>query len=212
MQMKHSVLILSILGIFILYLLSLFSQPVVVRLYEIPKYEGKKIVAEGVVTNYYTTNYGSQIIEIKTSRASKDNFTATVFAEKITSVEYGDRIRVTGIVQKYEGKWEIFVSDTRSIDIIQKWQNNVFPIWQLAENPDRYVGMNINITGIVDRNYETYFYLSDSDGKYSLIVFSSSVHCQNFSTGDKVYAAGRFTYDSKNLRYMLKANETGRIS
>ena len=198
-------MLLSVLGIFFLYFLSTFSQPNIIELYEIPEYEGKQVIVEGIVTEHYTTSYGSQIIEIK-SGTIEDNSTVVIFVEKETNVEYGDTIQATGEVQKYKGEWEVVVSDERFVKTVQKWQDIIMPLWQLAGNPDRYIGMNVNVTGIVDRTYDTYFYLLDSDEARSIVVFynPSAYHIYE---GNRVYVAGKFVYDEDNLRYVLQVDE-----
>ena len=91
-------MLLSVLGIFSLYFLSTFSQPNIIELYEIPEYEGKQVIVEGIVTEHYTTSYGSQIIEIK-SGTIEDNSTVVIFVEKETNVEYGDSNRRSTKIQ-----------------------------------------------------------------------------------------------------------------
>ena len=91
MKLKYFSLLFSIAGILILYFLSKLSQPPLIEIHEMPDYEGKQVIIEGVVTNYQVTKHGSQIITIK-----DDNDTTTIFVEGETNIEYGDRIQATG--------------------------------------------------------------------------------------------------------------------
>lgn len=202
MQLKYFSLIFSIAGIALLYFLSTLSQPVMIELYEIPEYEGKQVIVEGIVTEHHTTSYGSQIITIES-----DNATVIVFAEVETSVEYGDIIQATGKVQKYKGDWEIVVSNERFVKIVQKWSNITFPLWQLAENPAKYDGLNVNVTGLVDMVYDTYFYLIDSEEEHSVIVFYNPSEQVIVYPGQKVNVAARFSFDVEDLRYKLIISE-----
>ena len=93
------------------------------------------------------------------------------------------------------------------ITILEKWQNISIPLWELARNPDRYVGTNINVSGFVGKIYGDYFYLVDSEDEYSIIVFYNPLLFQNFSQGDKVCITARVTYNEENLRYDLQADE-----
>lgn len=199
MKLKHFALIFSSVGIFILYLLSLFSQPINVNLNEISEYEGKEITTEGLVTAYYTTRYGSQLITIE-----ENNGSATVFIEGEIDVEYGDRIRATGEVQKYKNSWEIIANDERDVKIIQKWHNISFPLWQLAENPAKYRNLNVNVTGYVETLTKTSFCLVDLKEKHSLTVFYNSLEKHEQYTGKKVSVAGKFYFDEKNFEYVLE--------
>lgn len=198
MKLKYFSVLFAVIGICILYTISLFSKPAVVELIKLPEYEGKQITTQGIVKNYYSTKYGSQLITIVDNNAS-----ATVFTEEETIVEYGDKIRVTGEVQKYNDCWEIIVTDKHSIIIIQKWENISMPLWQIVQNPMRYEGLNVNVSGYIDSFYDDYFYLTDEEGKHSIIVFYTSYDSKTFHPGQKVNVAGLFKFDKENFRYVL---------
>ena len=202
MELKYLVIILSILGILILYFLSTLSAPITIDLSQIQEYEGKEVTVEGIVTTHRITSYGGQIIEIKDNNAS-----AIVFVEEETIVEHGDKIQATGTVQKYRDDWEIVVNNNRFVKIIQKWSNSTCPLWQIAENPERYLDTNINVTGIIDREYDSYFFLIDTEGKHSIVVYYDSSRFHNFSQGDTVYVGGEFDYDEETMRFVLEAKE-----
>lgn len=201
MKLKYFTILFSIMGIMLLYLLSIIVQPQIINIDEISKFEGKQIITQGFVKNYQSTKSGSQIIEIV-----NNNSTVKVFVEGITDVEYGDLIKVTGEVQKYKEEWEIVVSDTRLIEIFKKWSNISVPIWQLAKNPVRYVGTNVNVTGFIDDVYENYFYLADLEEEYSIIIFYDSLNVSLFS-GQKVYVLGSFLFNEKTFRYKIEINQ-----
>jgi len=198
MQLKHYSLLFSIAGIIILYFLSTLTQPIVIDLSELPEYEDKQVTVEGIVTEHYITSYESQIIKIE-----GDNATAMVFVEGKSGVEYGDKIQVTGKVQKYKGDWEIVVGNERFVTILQKWQNISIPLWQIAENPVKYDGLNINVTGYIDAVYDAYFYLVDEEAIHSIIVFYNSFEHGSVYSGQKVDIAAQFRYNPEDLRYKL---------
>jgi len=198
MKLKHFSLIFAFLGILFLYLLSLLSQPIVIDLHEISKFEGKEITTKGFVSDYSVNKYGSQIITIK-----ENNSQVVVFIEGKIDVEYGDKIQATGQVQKYKNSWEIMVNDIRRVKIIEKWQNISFPLWQLAENPDRYLGLNVNVTGYVETLEDSFFYLVDLDEKHFLTVFFNPFDNVDLYAGKKVCIFGKFYFDEKNLKYVL---------
>ena len=206
MELKYFIVILSVVCILFLYFLSTLSQPIVIYLHEVPNYEGKQVIVEGVVTEHRTTTYGGQIIEIKDIN-SENSTNIIIFVEGQTPVEYGDRIQATGKVQKYKGEWEVVVNNERFVEILQKWSDVTFPLWQLAENPERYVGANVNVTGFIDRMYGSYFYLVDSEEQYSVAVYYDSSRFYNFSQGDSAYVGARFIYDTETLRFVLEAKE-----
>jgi len=208
MQLKYFSLLFSIAGITLLYVLSTLSQPIIIEICELPEYEGKQVITEGTVTEHHTTTYGSQIITIK-----EDNATVIIFVEGTVELEYGDKIQATGTVQKYKGDWELVVNDERFIILLEKWQNISFPLWQLAENPTKYDGLNVNVTGYVDVIYDSYFYLVDETEEHSLIVFCNPSEYNVSYPGQKVNVAAQFTFDEEAFQYKLAlCEEIHRIS
>ena len=203
-KIKYFCILFSVLGILLLYFLSLLSQPTMIELANISSYEGKMVIVQGITKEYYTTTYGNQIIIIE-----EDNFTTTVFLEEQINIEYGDLIQVTGLVQKYEGSWEIVVDDARFVHIVKKWNIISMPLWQIAENPNRYSGLNVNVSGYIDTIYDDYFYLTDLEGDYSIIVYYTTQDNFILSSGQKVSVAARFTYSLGDFRYKLEISEKG---
>jgi len=206
MEFKYFVIFLSVACIIFLYFLSSLSQPIEIYLEDISNYEGKQIIINGIVTEYRTTTYGGQIIEIR-DISNTNSSHVVVYVEGETTVEYGDIIQAEGLVQRYKEDWEVVVDDSRYVKIIEKWSNITFPLWQLALNPDKYLGMNVNVSGIVERDYDSYFYLIDSGGDYSVAVYYDSSQFKNFSEGDSVSVGARFVYDTSTFRYTLRTNE-----
>lgn len=198
LKLKHLSIIFAIAGISILYLISILVQPAVIELENIGNFENKNVIVEGVVTNYYLTQYGNQIITIKDNTSS-----AIIFLETSKDIEYGDKIRATGKVQKFGNDWEIVVNNNRFVKVIQKWANISTPIWQLAQNPEKYVGLNINITGSVDSIFDDYLYIADKNSTHQLIIFYNSYNYNDLWPGQEITIAGKFDFDANNLRYGL---------
>ena len=44
---------------------------------------------------------------------------------------------------------------TKDIKILEKWKNTPFPVWQLAQQPTKYLGLNVNVSGRVDAVFDT---------------------------------------------------------
>jgi len=203
MEFKHLIIIIAIIGVAFLYFISSLNQPTFIDISQAPEFEGKKVTVEGIVVYHYTTSFNSKIIEINNENKSQ----LLVFIEEEFDVEYGDIIRATGTIIKYNDEWELVVESTQNIEIIQEWEEILNPLWQLAESPTKYVGMNVNTSGILDRQYESYFYLSDLESKYSIVVSLGTNTLQNVTQGDHIYVAGRFVYDNIHLRYTIEISE-----
>lgn len=206
MKFKYLLILLSVGSLTLLYTLSLFSQPTVISLAALSSYNGKQVSTTGVVTDYRTTTFGSQIITIR-DLLQNNASTVTVYLEGTTQVEYGDVITVTGTVQQYNNQWEIAVNNPRFITITKKWTNTTCPLWQLAQYPERYLNTNVNVLGIIEKTYHSYFILTDTDGKYSLTVYYPSSTSLNLSNGDAVSVGARMSYKPENLCYALHISE-----
>ena len=139
MKLKYFSIFFSIVGILILYILSKLSQIPLIELSEMPDYEGRQVILEGVVDEYRFSKQGNQIIQIK-----KGNDSAIIFIEGETDIQQGDTIQAIGEVQKYGSDWELIVSNNNYVKILKKWQNSSVPLWQLAENPLKYLTSHPN--------------------------------------------------------------------
>jgi RecG-like helicase len=199
MKLKYLSLIVSVIGVVLLYFLSTLSQPIFVEINEISNYDGKKITTQGFVKEHHKTSYGNQLITIQNNNSS-----AIAFLEQTISIEVGDLIRVTGEVQKYKEEWEIIVDDIKNVNILKKWKNLSFPIWQLSENPTNYQNLNVNVTGFIDIVYDSYFYLTDLNDKHTLTVFFKKSKNLSLFPGQQVYVNALFYFEPKNLQYCLK--------
>ena len=202
MKLKYFSILFAVVGIFFLYFLSQLSQPLFIEIKEMRNYDGKQVIVEGTVTDYKLTKQGNQIITIE-----DENSTTTVFVEGKTDVEYGDKIRVAGSVQKYKDDWEIVIDNNRLLKIVEKWHSISFPLWQLAENPAKYLNLNVNVTGIIESSSNAFFYLVDLERGYSLIVFYDLSKNITIIPGQKVNILGKFSFDEENFRYQLKICE-----
>lgn len=199
MKLKYFSLLISTTGICILYLISKLSQPVLIEISDMRDYEGKEVIIKGLVKEHHLTKFGSQIITIV-----DDNSTTEIYLEGIKEIEYGDLLQVTGEVQNYQDKWEIMVNDNRQVKILEKWQNITMPLWQLAENPTKYIDLNVNVTGYVEFVSNDNFYLVDLDKKHSLLVLYSNPGNITIYPGQKIFIFGRFSFDKENFRYRIK--------
>jgi cytochrome c-type biogenesis protein CcmE len=205
MKFKYLIILIAIASLVALYFLSLVSHPGLISLSALPTYNGQQVIVQGVIIEYRTTTYGSQIITIRDLENSTNS--VTLYIEGEVSVEYGDTVQAIGEVQQYNEQWEISVNNPQFVTILQKWDNQSFPLWQLAENPDKYLGTNVNVTGIVTQKYVSSFSLTDPEGKYSIDVSYDSSRPHQFSKDDSVAVAGRFLYEQKTFQYVLKATE-----
>lgn len=199
MNIKYVSLALSIIGIILLYFLSTLTQPVYIDLDHIADHEGKEIITQGNVIDYRITSYGNQIITI-----TANNTTAQVFCEEPITIQYGDLIQATGRVEHYKNNWEIIVDQSSAIHIKKHWNNLSTPLWEIARNPERFVGLQLNTTGYIDSMYEGYFFFTDESGNHTIMVTHSPYANISIYTGQQCCLYAYFTYDPSQAHYLFE--------
>ena len=202
MKLKYFSIFFSVLGILILYIISKLSQIPLIELSEMPDYEGKQVILEGVVSEYRFSKQGNQLIHIK-----KGNDTAIIFNEVETEIEQGDTIQAIGEVQKYGSDWELIVGNNNYVKILKKWHRDSVSLWQLAENPLKYLTLNVNVTGYIESISNTYFYIVDLEKNYSLVVFYKLSKNISIHPGQKVNVLGKLSFDKEKFRYQIELYE-----
>lgn len=208
MNIKYFSLAFSTTGVIILYLLSLISQPPLIQTQNISQYEGRQVILEGIVVDYSATQHGSQIIKIKENLTTEENKKPIIlFLSGNKTVHYGDKLSATGTVQRYNDDWELLVDNPNEIEVIEEWGKRAFPLWQVAQNPERYCNINVNVTGKAQSVYSTYFYLSDTQKDCEVVVRTKPRLVNNISSADRVSVAGKFCYDDNTLQYYINVAE-----
>ena len=194
---KYLTLFISIIGVILLYTLSLFQQPIVLTsVHSIGDYEGKEVTLEGIILEYQTTKYDNQLITLQCNSTQ-----LTVFSEKPISVHIGDLLQATGTIEQYKDSWELIISNPKTARIIEKWQNRTIQIKDLATHPDDYLQIPINVTGVIDMKYDDLIYLRDTSNDYTIPLIPSNNSIPE--TGTLIFAHATLTYDPANLRYIL---------
>jgi len=202
MNLKKYSIFFSVVGIISLYLLSCFCKPSYIDISKASEFEGKQIITKGTVKDIIESKFKNQIITIQHRNSS-----IKVFSEEKTKVEYGDLIEVTGKVQKYDDTWEIVVENRENINILKKWSNISLPLWQIALNPDGYLGLNVKVRGYIDNIYNSFFYLRDIETEHTIIISYEGEKSLYLKPGNEVIVKGIFSYDGTNLRYLIKICE-----
>jgi hypothetical protein len=204
---KYFTLSISIIGVIFLYMLSLFQQPIVLTSGQsIEDYEGKEVTLEGIILEYQTTNYGNQFITLQFNSTQ-----ITVFSETPIPIHIGDLLQATGKIEKYKDSWELILSNPKATRTVEKWQNRTIQIKDLANHPDDYLQIPINVSGYIDVKYDDLVYICDYSNNYTipLIPLNNSIP----DAGTSIYAHATLTYDPANTRYILtKCNNIKPIS
>ncbi len=224
-----AVIVFSLLGVGILYGLSLtsFVEPPYVPLDEVAcraeagTNEGERIRTSGVITSFSATDYG----DVLTLKGNKTEL--LIFVDTLdTSVgklnlSYGDVIEVEGRVKTYKGRPELVVhgghgNAIKKLSTKNENENeNIAFISQIAMHPEDYKGERVRVVGYADNVYKHIFYLADEHGNYLLRVRveaetearaksdDGSIPLSALQKGDKLIAEGVFGYDPGNMRYEL---------
>lgn len=201
MKFNYLIILVSIISLLILYSVSILSDPEFISLSALSSHTGQQVRVQGIVTEYRTTSYNTQLITLRDNE--NESSTALLYIDGTTSVECGDTVQAVGQVQRYNNQWELMVSNPQFVNIVKKWGASAFPLWQLAEHPQRYLDTNVNISGIIKQTQQTGLILSDPLDTYHLIVICDSTVFSTFSTGDSVAISGKFIYDPTSFHFFL---------
>ena len=202
MNHKYLPLIAAILGILLLYSISLFNQPIVISIDQIENYEGRTITTEGKVIEYQENKYENQLITIQ-----NENYSLLLFLENPIDVHNGDEIKATGTVQRYNEDWELIIDSQENILIINKWENCTISLNDIAQNPTHYIQQNINITGYVDLIFDDYFHLKDENQRYTFFVKKPYKLNTTLYSGKLVNIKAFFNYDPEQTRYVFELTD-----
>jgi hypothetical protein len=195
----------SVLGIGMLYGVSLLLVPPTVPLDEIPRYEGSIIRTRGVVTDVSGTEYGHMLVRLAANQTALLLFvTPSDQLGIVRDLSYGDEVMAEGRVQVYRGEYELVTAEG-AIAPVNASANRIVFISQLASDPNRFEGERIRVAGTVDDLYTSVLYLADGTGTYRLRVKSGSgaLVISELQEGEKIVAEGVLSYDSTELRYEL---------
>jgi DNA/RNA endonuclease YhcR with UshA esterase domain len=206
MKFKYVIIVIACVSTAALYLLSLVSHPPLVPLSDLQRHNGQRVLVQGVVTNYRTTDYGNQIVTIRDT--DNPSYRVTVYIEGELPINYDDTIQATGEVQQYKGQWELVVPNPQLITILQQRTNQSTPLWYLAEHPTNYLDTTVQITGIVAEKHPTSCTLTDPTGAYSIEIFYDTDHPHEFLKDDFVSVAARVLYEPTLLQFILKTTDT----
>ena len=222
-----AVIVFSLLGVGILYGLSLtsFVEPPYVPLEEVAcragTNEGELIRTKGVITDFRATDYGNMLM-LRENKTELLIFVDTLdkSVEKL-NLSYGDVIEVEGRVNTYKGRPELVVhgghgNAIKKLSAENENENeNIAFVSQIAMHPEDYKGERVHVVGYADNVYKHVFYLADEHGKHLLRVRveaetearaksdDGSIPISALQKGDKIIAEGVFRYDPGNMRYEL---------
>ena len=195
----------SVLGIGLLYGVSLLLVPPTVPLDDISRYDGLSVRTRGVVTDVSRTEYGHVLVRLAANQSSLLLFvTPSDGLEIVGDLNYGDEVEVEGRVQVYEGEYEL-VTEERAIAPVQVSANRILFIPQLAQEPKRFEGTHVRVIGTIEDLYPSVLYLADGTGTYRLRVKPrrGALVITELHEGEKVIAEGMLSYDCTELRYEL---------
>lgn len=198
------VIIFSLLGVCILYGISVFVTPPFVPLDEVALHEGSVIRTRGVITDFSITESGNVLMNIEGNKTELPIFvTSGAENEELLNLSYGDEIEVEGRVEVYQGEYELVVSGNAIKKVTQG--SNISFVSQIAVHPEEYEGRKLQVAGYAEDVYQRVFYLRDESSTYHLRVklMATDISISELQEGDKIIAEGVFSYDAKNMRYEL---------
>ena len=204
---KLIVVVFSLLGVCVLYYISLVITPPFVPLDEVALHEGTIIRTRGVITELSVTESGTVLMKLTGNQTELPLFFDSPDArQELSNLSYGDDIEVEGTVQVYRGAYEL-VASTNGIKTVMQERAIAF-VSQLAVQPEAYEGRTIRVVGYAGDVYTHVFYLCDETDSCRMRVSCvnaaiPSSALQALQEGDRILVDGVLAYDAQNLRYEL---------
>jgi DNA/RNA endonuclease YhcR with UshA esterase domain len=199
------VIIFSLVGVSVLYTLSVFVNPPLVPLDEVSSHEGAVIRTRGVITAFSLTESGNVGMKIEGNGTELLIFVNSKVdgSKELLNLSYGDELEVEGSVEVYQGEYELIVSGN-GIKKLTSGSTISF-VAQIAVDPEAYKGRKIQVAGYVEDVYQRVFYLRDETGTYHLRVklVDTDMPISGLQEGAQIIAEGVLAYDAKTMRYEL---------
>ncbi len=206
--MKHTpgimVVIFSLIGLGILYGVSIFTESAYVPLDKIAQYETAFIRTKGVVSDLSVTESGHMRVNIRTDQTELLVFVnSAAVGKKDLDLCYGDEIEVEGRVDMYQGEYEI-IAPIEGIKKLTSSSSNISFVSQIATRPEEYERTRISVVGYTDDIFKRVFYLiSDENGRYRMRVVVGDVPISALQKDTKIIAEGILEYNPEDMGYEL---------
>ncbi len=204
------VVIFSLLGVGILYGISLTSVVPYVPLEEVAvgTHDGAFIRTKGLLIDFRATEYGN-LLTITRNKTELLIFVDSTNARNgLLNLNYGDEIEVQGRVQLYKGRYELVVTES-ALKLKKACNENksaVSFVSQIARHPGEYEGRRISVMGYAEDVYKHVFYLCDDEGGNRMrmrVKAKTGIPISELQKGDKIIAEGVFSYNPENMGYEL---------
>jgi hypothetical protein len=215
LKIEHFAIIFLTLGIIVLYLLSIGSDPIFVENYsELDKYEGKIVITKGIVIDHDTTSRGETVLTLLEPQDLES--TLKIFIESCSrDFTVGDVVQVKGSILRINDNFlELIVINEKDIKVTGHWYNYRLSIPELAhrleQNPMEFKYLPVEVTGYI--KYEPRMPLTSlrltehpTDGIYSVKVEISSFEQPEaeLHKGDLVSIKVSMEYNENNFEYKL---------
>jgi hypothetical protein len=196
------VIILSLLGVCILYGISSVIEPPYVPLDEVGAHESAFVRTSGVISDFFVTGSGNVLMRIMGNQTELLIFISSADnSENLLNLSYGDEIEVEGRVSVYQGEYELLADENAVKKMVYK--RNISFISQIALRPEHYKGRRIRVAGYVKDVNKRVFHLCDEKGNSCMIVNANEIPISKLQDGTKIVAEGLFYYEPQNMRYEL---------
>lgn len=204
---------ISLLGIVLLHSVALEQEPTEVGLAAIPDHSNEEIQVQAQVEKATRTSNGGWLMTLREGRA-----TAVVYVEELDFVpRQGDSIQARGLVQQYQGEWEL-KCEKDNVQLTASTDSGQVSLFQLARAPEVYSGLTLIVTGYVEEKGNDlkghFMELSEGQRGITLPVLIDNSHIgqlQGLAVGQLVFCKGELFYDESSFSYRFKvqADEHG---
>jgi hypothetical protein len=192
---QHLLLGAALVCIAGLYLLATASEPASIPLADLADYEGETVRVTGLAVQVERYDSSASLL-LRDSSTS-----AWVYVPDGVTVRRGDRIRVTGTVQRYEGRLEIMADGVT----VLAYTNDSIPLPLLASRHDDFCDTTVTVNGTAANVTRHGFRLAD--GTCSILVRHPG-RTYNITRGDEVTVTAMLRYDPDTMCFYLSTERS----
>lgn len=187
---QYLLLAAAVISIAGLYLVSTASDPASISPASLPEHEGEAVQVTGLVVHVERYNEAASFV-------LRDGSVSTrVFSPDGVAARLGDRVQVTGEVQRYEGTLEIV---SEEVTILER-ANDTVPLSALAEQHSHFLDTCVTTHGVAVNVTRRSFRLVN--GSCSVEVRHPGRPC-NVTAGDQVIVTAMLRYDPQAMCFYL---------
>ena len=160
-RVKVLIIVSSLLGLMILFILSNMAHIQEVHLDELESHENEIVKVRATVTGIDYFDSGSARVHVKEEETKSFIFIETT--SKDLKLRNGDEIEATGRVVRYQNDYELMVANEKGIQLVRRGESTEIFLADLSRNSQDHLDLPVRISGYLKYNVSYYRFEKDDN-------------------------------------------------